>query len=96
MTRSAWKLPYIHRLFLSHRFAQGKYFHIWLRDSVISPFFFNKSFNIYNGSHFVSFVVTQDMIGRKFGEFSVTKALGFRETKKNSKKRATKFRNKKK
>lgn len=94
MTRSAWKLPYIHRLFLSNRFVNGKYFHIWLRDSVISPFFLNKSFRIYNGSHFISLAITNDMLGHKFGEFSLTKALGYRETKKNSKKRATKFKKK--
>lgn len=88
MSRAAWKLPYVHRLFLSNRLQQGKYFTLWLRNSVIAPCFLNKAFSIYNGKQMISFTITQDMIGRKFGEFSLSKALGYRQTKKNSKKKA--------
>lgn len=87
MSRAAWKLPYVHRLFLSSRLQQGKYFTLWLRNSVISPYFLNKAFSIYNGKQMISVTITQDMIGRKFGEFSLSKALGYRQTKKNSKKK---------
>ena len=94
MTRVAWKLPYINRIFFSQRFSQSKYLQLWIRDSVISPFFFNRSFGVINGNYSISMTISNDMIGRKFGEYSITKALGFRETKKNSKKRSSKFKKK--
>lgn len=49
---------------------------MWGRNSTISNSYINKRLRIYNGRHFVSFIVKPGMVGQKFGEFSLTKVLG--------------------
>lgn len=46
------------------------------RNSIIPSVFLDKKFRIYNGKSFVSIIISRDMVGHKFGEFSITKVLG--------------------
>jgi small subunit ribosomal protein S19 len=42
----------------------------WSRRSTILPQFVGLTFGVYNGQKFVPVLVTENMIGHKFGEFS--------------------------
>jgi small subunit ribosomal protein S19 len=46
---------------------------IWSRRSTILPQFVGLTFGVYNGQKHVPVLVTEDMIGHKFGEFSPTR-----------------------
>jgi len=46
---------------------------IWARASTISPEMIGYRFGVYNGKTFIPVQVTEDMVGHKFGEFSLTK-----------------------
>lgn len=46
---------------------------IWARASTISPEMIGYKFGVYNGKIFIPVQVTEDMVGHKFGEFSLTK-----------------------
>lgn len=43
------------------------------RSSEILPNFVGKSFNVHNGNSYTIILVTNEMIGYKFGEFSFTR-----------------------
>ena len=68
MARSVWKYPFVDASVLQHSF--DKRINIWSRRSVIIPQFINQQVYIYNGKTFVSLLVTEDMVGHKFGEFT--------------------------
>ena len=44
----------------------------WSRRSTILPQFVGLTFAVYNGKKFVSVLVSEDMVGHKFGEFAPT------------------------
>jgi small subunit ribosomal protein S19 len=46
---------------------------IWTRASVILPQFIGLTFGVYNGHKFIPVIVTDNMIGHKFGEFAPTR-----------------------
>jgi small subunit ribosomal protein S19 len=46
---------------------------IWSRRSTILPQFVGLTFGVYNGQKHIPVMVTEDMIGHKFGEFSPTR-----------------------
>ena len=46
---------------------------IWSRRSTVLPQFVGLTFGVYNGRKHVPVLVTEDMIGHKFGEFSPTR-----------------------
>ena len=45
----------------------------WSRRSTILPQFVGLTFGVYNGHKFLPVLVTENMIGHKFGEFSPTR-----------------------
>ncbi|MBF0283002.1 MAG: 30S ribosomal protein S19 [Magnetococcales bacterium] len=45
----------------------------WSRRSTIIPDFVGYTFGIHNGRKFVPVLVTENMVGHKFGEFSPTR-----------------------
>ena len=49
----------------------------WSRRSMIIPDFVGHTFNVHNGKTFIQVFVTENMVGHRFGEFSLTRA--FRE-----------------
>lgn len=45
----------------------------WARRSTIVPEFVGHTFGVHNGKAHVPVFVTEDMVGHKFGEFSITR-----------------------
>ena len=45
----------------------------WSRRSMIMPDFVGHTFNVHNGKEFTGVFVTENMVGHKLGEFSVTR-----------------------
>ena len=84
MSRSKWKGPYFNQK-IDNKTHQSKKSYLELiasRNTTILPNFIEKTFKVYNGKKFNEIVVTEEMIGHKFGEFSATrKHFSFKKTK---------------
>jgi small subunit ribosomal protein S19 len=48
---------------------------IWSRRSTILPQFVGLTFGVYNGRKFLPVLVTENMVGHKFGEFAPTRTF---------------------
>lgn len=60
----------------------------WSRRSTITPDMINMTFAVHNGKKFVPVFVTENMVGHKLGEFSLTRTYrGHKKVEKNSVKR---------
>lgn len=90
MSRSAWKLPYISLIFFQNRFLLKPISNTKIRNSIIPVIFIDKKIKIciFNGIWYLSVLMSNTMLGCKFGEFSYTKRSD-RQThiKKKSKKK---------
>lgn len=80
MTRSVWKGPFIDGYLLkkadkARASGRNEIIKIWSRRSTILPYFVGLTFGVYNGQKFVPVLVTENMIGHKFGEFSPTRTF---------------------
>jgi len=78
MARSVWKGPFIDGYLLKKaETARGStrkdVIKIWSRRSTILPQFVGLTFGVYNGQKHIPVLVTEDMVGHKFGEFSPTR-----------------------
>lgn len=82
--RSNWKVPFIASILFSNFFKTKKIIKLYKRNSVISAANINKTFSIYNGKNWIKLLTNKDMINHKYGEFALTKIIGFKE-KKNKK-----------
>lgn len=84
MSRSKWKGPFIDEKGLKALESSKKSYiktRISRKTSII-PKFVEQTFEVYNGKQFVEILVTEEMIGHKFGEFSSTrKRFSFKKTK---------------
>ena len=60
---------------------------IWSRRSTIMPQFVGLQFGVYNGQKFVPVLVSEDMVGHKFGEFSPTRTFYGHAADKKAKKK---------
>jgi len=47
----------------------------WSRRSTITPEFVGHTFNVHNGKIFQPVFVTENMVGHKLGEFSLTRTF---------------------
>jgi small subunit ribosomal protein S19 len=47
----------------------------WARRCTIVPEFVGHTFKVHNGRAFLDVFVTEDMVGHKLGEFSITRTL---------------------
>ena len=47
----------------------------WSRRSTITPEFVGLTFNVHNGKIFNSVFITENMVGHKLGEFSLTRTF---------------------
>lgn len=80
MARSVWKGPFVdgHLLDKAEK-ARGsgrkEVIRTWSRRSTILPQFVGLTFGVYNGHKFIPVLVTEDMVGHKFGEFSPTRTF---------------------
>lgn len=57
----------------------------WSRRSTIFPSFSGHTFAIHNGRDFIPVYITDDMVGRKLGEFAMTRKFGGHGSDKNKK-----------
>lgn len=79
MSRSTKKGPYIYGKLLKK--IEGKdplktpSIKTWARSSVISPEMVGFTFGVHNGRKHVEVLVTEDMIGHRFGEFAPTRTF---------------------
>lgn len=80
MSRSVWKGPFVDGYLLkkAETVAQSgrkEVIKTWSRRSTILPQFVGLTFGVYNGQKHVPVLVTEDMVGHKFGEFSPTRTF---------------------
>ena len=80
MGRSQKKGPFVdEKLYLkvSKQIDEGTYNPIktWARSSTIIPEFVGYTFMVHNGKMFHKVMVTEDMVGHKLGEFSITRTF---------------------
>lgn len=88
MSRSIWKVPYIHNMFFTNMLKNKKIFNVWHRSSTIPAYFLNKKFKVHNGIWLLTVNIKSLMIGHKFGEFAFSKRMGKEiHFKKNNKKK---------
>jgi small subunit ribosomal protein S19 len=78
VARSVWKGPFVDGYLLkkaesARSSARKEIIRIWSRRSTILPQFVGLTFGVYNGQKFVPVLVTENMVGHKFGEFSPTR-----------------------
>lgn len=66
--------------------ASGKVIKTWSRRSTIVPEFIGLTFAVHNGKKFIPVFVTDNMIGHKLGEFSMTRNYYGHGSDKKSKK----------
>lgn len=82
MSRSVWKGPFCddHVIKKASNAREsgtpGTVIKTWSRRSTILPTFVGLTFGVHNGKIFVPVYVTEDMVGRKLGEFSPTRKFG--------------------
>ncbi len=80
MARSVWKGPFIDGFLLrkaekARSSGRNEVIKMWSRRSTILPQFVGLTFGVYNGHKFIPVLVTENMIGHKFGEFSPTRTF---------------------
>ena len=78
MARSIWKGPFVDGYLLkkaeaSRSSGRHEMIRIWSRRSTILPQFVGLTFGVYNGQKHIPVLVTEEMVGHKFGEFSPTR-----------------------
>ena len=78
MARSVWKGPFVDGHLLKkadkvRESGRNEVIKTWSRRSTILPQFVGLTFGVYNGRKFLPVMVSEEMIGHKFGEFSPTR-----------------------
>lgn len=79
MARSVWKGPFVDSYLLkkaevARASGRNDVIKTWSRRSTILPQFVGLTFGVYNGLKFIPVLVTENMVGQKFGEFSPTRS----------------------
>src|SRR5213592_1648066 len=80
MTRSVWKGPFVDGYLLKKAEAlqasgRKDVIKTWSRRSTILPQFVGLTFGVHNGHKHIPVLVTENMIGHKFGEFAPTRTF---------------------
>src|SRR6202790_2417740 len=80
MTRSIWKGPFVDGYLLkkaetSRSSGRHEMIRIWSRRSTILPQFVGLMFGVYNGQKHIPVLVTEEMVGHKFGDFAPTRTF---------------------
>jgi small subunit ribosomal protein S19 len=80
VARSVWKGPFIDGALLkkaekARGSGRSEVIRTWSRRSTILPQFVGLTFGVHNGHKFLPVLVTEEMIGHKFGEFSPTRTF---------------------
>jgi small subunit ribosomal protein S19 len=80
LTRSVWKGPFVDGYLLNKADAavqsgRNTVIRTWSRRSTIMPQFVGLTFGVHNGHKFIPVLVTEHMVGHKFGEFAPTRTF---------------------
>jgi small subunit ribosomal protein S19 len=80
VARSIWKGPFVDGYLLkkadvSRESGRKEVIKSWSRRSTILPQFVGLTFGVYNGQKFIPVLVTENMVGHKFGEFAPTRTF---------------------
>jgi len=82
MKRSKWKGVYVK----PKNYKETSIYSKVSRSSAIIPKFTGETFKIHSGKSFKEIIVTKEMLGHKFGEFSKTRSdFAFKKKKKKKK-----------
>ncbi|TAH32628.1 MAG: 30S ribosomal protein S19 [Alphaproteobacteria bacterium] len=78
MARSVWKGPFVAGYLLkkaekAKTSGRKEVIKTWSRASTILPQFVGLTFGVHNGNKFIPVLVTENMVGHKFGEFAMTR-----------------------
>ena len=78
MARSVWKGPFVDGFLLkkaekARSTGRNEVIKMWSRRSTILPQFVGLTFGVHNGQKYIPVLVTENMVGHKFGEFSPTR-----------------------
>jgi len=78
MPRSLKKGPFVDLKLLKkieqlNKSNQKKVIKTWSRSTTITPDFVGHTFAVHNGNKFVPVFITENMVGHKLGEFSMTR-----------------------
>lgn len=91
MARSVWKGPFIDGYLLkkaeeARASGRNQVIRTWSRRSTVLPQFVGLTFGIHNGHKFLPVLVTENMVGHKFGEFAPTRTFYGHSADKKAKK----------
>ncbi|HAA91788.1 MAG: 30S ribosomal protein S19 [Rhodospirillaceae bacterium] len=80
MSRSVWKGPFVDGYLLKkaeevRSSGRNDVIKTWSRRSTVLPQFVGLTFGVHNGTKFIPVLVTENMIGHKFGEFAPTRTF---------------------
>jgi small subunit ribosomal protein S19 len=80
VARSVWKGPFVDEYLLRkaekvRASGRNEVVKIWSRRSTILPQFVGITFGVYNGQKHIPVLVSENMVGHKFGEFSPTRTF---------------------
>jgi small subunit ribosomal protein S19 len=91
LARSVWKGPFIDGYLLkkaeeTRASGRNQVIRIWSRRSTVLPQFVGLTFGVHNGHKFLPVLVTENMVGHKFGEFAPTRTFYGHSSDKKAKK----------
>jgi small subunit ribosomal protein S19 len=80
VARSVWKGPFVDGYLLKkaetvRESGRKEIIKTWSRRSTIMPQFVGLTFGVYNGQKHLPVLVTENMVGHKFGEFAPTRTF---------------------
>jgi small subunit ribosomal protein S19 len=80
VSRSVWKGPFVDGYLLKkaekvRSSGRNDVIKTWSRRSTIMPQLVGLTFGVHNGKKFIPVYVSENMIGHKFGEFSLTRTF---------------------
>ncbi|UUP19390.1 MULTISPECIES: 30S ribosomal protein S19 [Nitratireductor] len=78
MSRSVWKGPFVDGFLFKkvekvRESGRKEVIKMWSRRSTILPQFVGLTFGVYNGQKHIPVLVSEEMVGHKFGEFAPTR-----------------------
>jgi small subunit ribosomal protein S19 len=78
MARSLKKGPFVHyklmkRVLEQNESGKKSVIKTWSRASMITPDFVGHTIAVHNGNKFIPVYITENMVGHKLGEFSMTR-----------------------
>ena len=90
MARSVWKGPFVDGYLLkkaekARGGGRNEIIKTWSRRSTVVPTMIGLTIAVHNGNKFIPVYVTDNMVGHKLGEFSITRTFRSHAGKSDSK-----------